>query len=153
MPTHRSLGALADRMNFVSKEFITRATQMVRRVALTVHQVVVVGTPVDTGRARSNWFVSFGSPVIRNEESPADQSASLGARKRQATQHAIDQGSPVIASWRLGAGDIYVANGVPYIGDLDRGTSRQAPTGMVKQAVIAGRRVLKQTKLLPPGTG
>lgn len=152
MPTHRSFGELAKRMNFVSKEFINNATRLVRSVALTVHQTVVIGTPVDTGRARSNWFVSFGSPVLKNEESPADQNASPGTRASQATQHALEQASPVIASWRLGAGDIYVSNGVPYVDELDKGSSRQAPSGMTQQAVLAGRRVLRETRLLPPGT-
>jgi hypothetical protein len=138
-------------MNFISAEFITRATQLMRSVALAVHQTVVVTTPVDTGRARSNWFVSFGSPVLTDNEPPGGDSVS--ARGRQAADQAFSQGRPVIASWRLGSGDIYVSNGVPYIGELDRGSSRQAPKGMSRQAILAGRRVLKETKLLPPGTG
>lgn len=153
MPTHRSFGEFANRMNFTSDHLVGQVQRMVRSVALAVHQTVVLGTPVDTGRARGNWFVSVGGAVFNNQDPTfVDQQASHSTRRRQATQHSLDQGAPVIATWRLGAGDIFVSNGVPYINSLDQGSSSQAPAGMVQRAVLAGRRVLKETKLLPPGT-
>ena len=153
MPTHRSFGQFANRMNFIAKEFADRTTRTVRSVALAVHQTAVLATPVDTGRSRSAWFASFGAPILRsNENPPVDQSANRGARQSQATRVALEQGLPVLASWRIGSGEIFISNGVPYIGELDRGSSRQAPHGMSKIAVQAGRRVLAQSRLLPPGT-
>ena len=67
-----------------------------------------LGTPIDTGWASSNWIPSVGSPVIRTFGNKANVStAAQGA------------GIAALAKWKIGKGNIYIANNVPYIGVLD----------------------------------
>lgn len=93
---------------------------MVRIAALAVDRKLVFRTPVDTGQARSNWLVGINAPTRQTEgvESP-------GA--------AIARASATIRASKPGD-TIYISNNLPYIGELNRGKSRQAPPGFVEQA-------------------
>lgn len=122
-----------ERMARRALKVIANVEKHVRRAALIADATVVQATPVDTGRARSNWNVSVGGPVFTNNE-PTDTSGSA----------AIAQGGEVIATWRVGGGPIFIANGLPYIERLDTGYSAQAPSGMSAQAVNAARAYLAQ---------
>jgi len=81
------------------------------------------GTPRDTRRATNGWNVSAGrspdftdpGPAARHSEPDDSFSATRGITR--------------------GTMDATVANGVPYITDLDDGTSQQAPAGFVRRAV------------------
>jgi hypothetical protein len=46
-------------------------------------------------------------------------------------------------TYKLNQGAIFITNNVPYIGNLDAGTSAQAPSGFVRQSILAG---IQQTK-------
>lgn len=101
-------------------------------------------TPVDTGKARSNWIVSLGSALIaiRAPFSPFASrhkhgaGGSLGETRNQA-------GVVWAASAVLGANktsqDVYIANNLPYIQRLNEGWSDQAPAGFIQAAVLTGR--------------
>lgn len=90
---------------------------------LIVLTSVVPRTPVDTGRARSNWLVGINAP--RRDAQPAlDQSG----------QGAIAEGRALIAAVRAGTIG-FVSNNLPYINSLNRGSSPQAPAGFVQHAV------------------
>ncbi len=95
-----------------------------RMVALELLGRVIQETPVDTGRARGNWNVSVG------REDPATND------ERRAPQ-ALQEGGAVIEGVKLGTrGDqVYVTNGLPYIGPLNNGHSQQAPRGYVQRIV------------------
>ena len=94
--------------------------KVVRRVAIAVDRKLVLRTPVDTGRARSNWLVGINSPVSGTTD-PVTQAAAIGAARAR-----------IVAS-RPGD-DIYISNNLPYIGRLNAGASRQAPPNFVEQA-------------------
>lgn len=79
------------------------------------------GTPVDTGHARACWIPSVGSPVF-SDPSGNDQSAH-------------DAGVGAVLSFKLGDGVLYVSNAAPYIGLLNRGTSKQAPAMFIEACV------------------
>jgi hypothetical protein len=113
--------------------------------ALVVDQSVVLGTPVDTGRARSNWRVSVGAPVADVIE-PYAPGKHLGRGEGANAQAAIQQGQAVIGSARSGK-PIYITNNVHYIGKLEEGHSPQNKE-FVKRAVAAGQRMLKKFTLL-----
>lgn len=92
-----------------------------RKVSLDVLARLIHRTPVDTGRARGNWQLAVGA-IPRGEIRPL--TAELIA------QEAI----PRLAV--LEAGDtVYISNNVPYIVPLERGSSRQAPNGMVRLTI------------------
>lgn len=101
-------------------------------------------TPVDTGRARSNWIVSLGSPV--RDERPPFFEGSKGSTGAQNAQVAIQEGSDTIQGRQLGQ-DIWISNNVKYIGKLNEGSSAQAPAGFVeaaiRRAVDAGIRAVR----------
>lgn len=119
---------------------------VVRKVALAVDQAVVLATPVDTGRARSNWRVSLGSPPTGVIE-PYAPGAKLGIGENANAAAAIAQAAGQVAQRREGQ-DIWISNNVPYIGLLNEGSSRQAPASFVEQAVAAGVSVVAGARVV-----
>jgi len=96
-----------------------RLLQVTRMIGIEVLKRVILKTPVDTGRARGNWFVSIG----------AASDAADGAEDKSG-QRSINAGSAVITGLTK-AQSIYLVNNLPYIGALENGHSSQAPVGMV----------------------
>lgn len=136
-----------------SRRIATRADSIqrnvdktVRRVALAADQAVVLGTPVDTGRARSNWRVSLGSPVFDTVE-PFAPGARLGLGEQANAQGAIAQGAAVIGARRDGQ-DIWISNNVPYIGALNDGSSDQAPANFVEAAIAQAVAVVRNARVV-----
>jgi len=109
------------------------ADTLVRKVALVADQAVVSGTPVDTGRARSNWIATLGAAPDTEIEPYVP--GELGSTAAANTQAAIDQAETVIAGYTSGQ-EIHITNNVPYIQDLNDGSSAQAPAGFVEEAVL-----------------
>jgi hypothetical protein len=132
----------AARMDRVGDQVENNAATVVRRAALAADQVVVLATPVDTGRARANWTTSVGAPTFTNKDPPPDPGGSALAQARE-----------VIGTWRPGLGSIYISNGVDYVQYLDEGSSAQAPEGMTSQGIAAARQVLRAARLLGENRG
>ena len=114
------------------------ASRAVRAAAVTVDQVAVVATPVDTGRARSNWLVGLDAAPSGTRD-PIDTSG----------QAAIAEAQKAIAGFSVDRNSsIHVVNNLDYIQELDNGSSAQAPNGMSARAIAAGRSVLRAARLL-----
>lgn len=128
-----SLDEFSRRIVVRARNVADNADRLVRRVALVADQAVVTATPVDTGRARSNWIVQIGGPATDAIEpySPGDR-GSTGAANVQA---ALDQGEAAIRDYRAGQ-EIHITNNLPYIGDLNKGSSAQAPENFVELSVL-----------------
>lgn len=82
--------------------------------------MIVRGTPVKDGYARGGWYVSVG-PSSGSAQRPPDK----------------DGGNTILAGVMSlrGAGafqDVFINNDVPYIRELEEGTSTQAPDGIVR---------------------
>jgi hypothetical protein len=122
------------------------ADRLIRKVALAVDQAVVHATPVDTGRARSNWIAQLGSPSseIREPYAPGD---GLGASEAANAQAATDQALSAIAQYRSGQ-EIHITNNLPYIQKLNDGHSAQAPENFVEQAIQAGINAIPGTRIV-----
>jgi len=114
----------------------TNTDLLVRRAALLVDQAIVLATPVDTGRARSNWRVSLGVSVPGVIE-PYSPGKKLGLGEGANAAAAISQAKTQILRRRNGQ-NIYITNNVLYIGDLNDGTSSQAGSNFVEKAIMAG---------------
>lgn len=96
------------------------ADQVFRIVATEVGQSVINLTPVDTGRALSNWNAGINSPddTYRETEDPLDSQTS----SRLASEFST-----------LKFGDTaYITNATPHIPFLEYGSSKQAPNGFVR---------------------
>jgi len=116
----QDLQALAQRTGLKMDTVIQKAT-------LDLFRSVVLKSPVDTGRFRANWNVSFGAPDASTSES-TDR-----ARALREVQKAL--------SFPTG-GVVSITNGLPYARRLEYGYSRQAPYGMVRYSVLEYRRFL-----------
>lgn len=103
----------------VLRERIAEVVQMAtQKIAMQCLRGVVLRTPVDTGRARSNWNVSLDGPDT--SEQGIDSAEGI-----------ISAGSSAILASKPYA-TIYISNGLPYITALEYGHSKQAPGGMVR---------------------
>jgi len=129
------LRQFAGRIRVIGKRIEKNADAMTRKVALAVDSAVVIATPVDTGRARSNWQVNLGGPAsgTRDALDPGKEGSTSGPN----AQAAIEQGQTEIAKYK-GGSSIHITNNLPYIGRLNDGWSAQAPSGFVEKAVLVG---------------
>jgi len=101
----------------------------VRKIVFDAFGMVTKKTPVDTGRARANWIVSVNSidrtVMLDGYGDPkgAHAGSSSPPSKPRAKTPSIKKGD--------GVNPIYITNSLDYIHDLENGTSKQAPNGMV----------------------
>lgn len=120
-----------------------------RLCALAVDQTVVLATPVDTGRARSNWLVSLGEAVdaVRVPYAPLPAGKDIGKFSETGNaQAAMEQGKGVIAQAKVEQA-IHVTNNLPYIQPLNEGHSAQAPAMFVEAAIQAGVAAVAGAKI------
>lgn len=97
--------------------------QQVRKICLQLLTNLVLKSPVDTGRFRSNWRVGLG-------ERPTT-TVAIGT-------NAATDGLAVLNRSELGT-PIYIVNNLPYAMRLEYGWSKQAPQGMARLAVASIR--------------
>lgn len=93
------------------------------------------GTPIDTGFARANWDASVGEAANRGTAG-GDETPDPGA--------AAERAQLSILEWKPGAGVIRLSNAAAYILPLEFGHSRQAPQGMIRQAVAAAQQIVDE---------
>ena len=96
------------------------ADEVFQIVATEVGRSVINLTPVDTGRALSNWNAGINAPddVYRETEDPLDDrtSARLAGEFKS-----------------LKFGDTaYITNATPHVPFLEYGSSKQAPNGFIR---------------------
>jgi len=105
---------------------------VVKKIAFQLHDDIVVRTPVDTGRARSNWNIAIGdNPDLSTKEEYAYHAAAASKKSVLTTMSVLDR--------------IWITNSLPYIEALENGHSQQAPAGMVKLAVMDIEKEINQT--------
>tara|TARA_R110002096_G_scaffold379758_2_gene573754 strand:- start:4227 stop:4613 length:387 start_codon:yes stop_codon:yes gene_type:complete len=87
-----------------------------RRTIKSIAKDTVAGSPIDTGRFKSNWNASLGSPDLAIDKT--------------------EGGGFIPVANKLRIGDIfYFVNNLPYALRLEFGYSDQAPSGMVRLAI------------------
>lgn len=137
------------RMAIRANRISGNTSRLVRRVAIVADQAVVSGTPVDTGRARSNWVAQVGanfSGVI--DAYVPGQGGSTGAQNIQA---ALDQAEAVISQYESGFDQfISISNNLPYIGELNNGSSAQAPANFVEIALAEAVAAINRSRIIDP---
>lgn len=122
----------------------TRVTQQVAKRAL---RTLVLNTPVDTGKARSNWRVGIGAPTSA-EIDPYVPGRKLGIGERANAAATIAAGNRRIDTSSPGRGNrlglaIYISNNVRYIDKLNSGSSLQHPGGFIDMAILESRLALR----------
>lgn len=102
-----------------------------RAVQLEALKGVVLTTPVDTGQARGGWDLTIGEPAAA---APGTLDKSGGVT--------IARGSAAVA--RIQAYSVsWLANLLPYIVELEGGSSKQAPRGIVAVTVARIRAMFE----------
>lgn len=111
----------SDLQQFAKKTRITM-TKIVKKVAIDMTAEIVQKTPVDTGHARSNWFLGKALTGAIDTKDSKNGSPSI-ARAASFAQNVV-------------FGDVfYIHNNVHYVWNLEYGSSRQAPQGMARITV------------------
>jgi|SRR5882672_3001350 len=101
-------------------ELRAQVADAAKALTLGVAAELTEACPVKTGHARRNFVPSISAPGT-GEDDGAAQTA----------------GTESVLSYRIGDGDLYVVNNVPYIGQLILGSSIQAPAGWDLVAIDA----------------
>lgn len=99
---------------------LTRTVEMaVKALTLEIDARLRRATPVDTGHARANWVPSIGAPHTGEVQGNG----------------AHESGVARIVAFKLGDGPTFISNNVPYLGRLNDGHSKQAPSGFIERAI------------------
>lgn len=123
----------------VSKNFMktvrTNSSKEIRENVFELFRRIILKTPVKTGTAQANWQINISRPGKRKVK----YSGNPGAAKTQA----LNEGLEKLSTVQLGR-TIYIFNNLPYIGELEHGSSKiQAPAGMVQVSLNELRTLFK----------
>lgn len=124
-------------IRFVIGALTSFTEKHVKVIALDAVANLVEDTPRKTGWARANWIPSIGVSSALDGTAPAQDDSGQIAARAQARESGIAQ---IVTSYTLGAGRIFITNGVPYLPALNDGTSSQAPAGFVQAAILRAVR-------------
>ncbi len=132
----QTITEFARRMKIRGDHIPIGTSNLIRKMALSIDQQIVKRTPVDTGRARSNWIVNVGSAAAETVE-PFLPDGNAGA-----TRGALAQAQQAIASAPAFTKEIHITNNLSYIGELNNGSSAQAPKNFVELGIRDGSRIV-----------
>lgn len=116
-------------MRSATKRIEDAHNKIARAATLDFFSGTIKDTPVDTGRARGGWTTGVGTE-------PAASPERLDTSGSAAT-------SEVVAKTPQGAGqEVFMINSLPYIEELENGSSQQAPSGMVRRNLARVQRIV-----------
>ena len=134
-------GFSADLDKFAKKVGVDTHTA-VKKLALDIFSDIVHLTPVDTGYAQVNWFISIGRRV--GGITPGGKRASFRRKSGgSASANAIGRAAAKVEEANPGQ-VIWLQNNVPYIQMLEAGSSKQAPSGMVALSLVNWKERLRR---------
>ena len=120
-------------VDHIAHRFEGDLDKTVRAISLELFTLLLIRSPVDTGRFRGNWLVSF-------DDWPGGDGGGFGAsvrdggdreaNARSAQEHAMRQASK-FSKGKAGV-KVLMVNNVPYSVELELGSSQQAPHGVVR---------------------
>lgn len=117
-----------------NKKVVQATNVSISRTAIKAIENLIATTPVDTGLARRNWLTSVSMPRddIREDNITNPQVAVTEALSTLTGYNAFVDG------------DIWISNNLPYIEELNRGSSVKAPAGFVEAEVNSAARFVQQ---------
>jgi hypothetical protein len=109
----------------------------IRTVLFAAYQEILVGSPVDTGRFRSNWMLSLGAPSDKTVE-------AITAYEKEQPMTSAEATNIKDTLSKLGDGhsSVFISNNLPYARRLEEGHSTQNE-GFVERAVANATNRLK----------
>jgi hypothetical protein len=136
-----------DDLDKFQRKTVSKMDQVVRKVSLELLGRVVLKSPVDSGRFRSNWQVSIGTRPSGTVSYAGTETIGERAGNKGPVYEATIAKSRGIANTANAGDTIYIANNLPYAMRLEEGYSGQAPAGMVTLAVQEFAATLKRIGL------
>lgn len=127
-------GFEADLKKF-GKQLGIRTEVVIKKVVLDLFTKIVKKTPVDTGRARASWVIGVENP----DNSPI---LSPSFTASQASAFALSELSELSRVTPFST--VFISNSLPYIEELENGSSDQSPSGMVAVSLAEVERGLKR---------
>jgi hypothetical protein len=115
-------------MDTAASELRKKLLQQIRGVALQGFSEIIQGSPVDTGRFRSNWQASLGSRPTGEVETTPYQ------KNQPATLEEVQKINSELKGLGETESNIYFTNNLPYAEPLEKGHSSQNQ-GFVARAV------------------
>lgn len=125
--------------------------RLVQTAAMTVQETVARNTPVDTGKARSNWRVSINSLLFGETNAYAPYPKRSGPKLGETSNAnaAIAQGYSRIRRFNVVRhGTVVVQNNSPYIGKLNDGTQSAQASNFVELAVVTTLAKIKSMRVI-----
>ena len=108
---------------------------VMRQVSMKLFSAIILGSPVDTGRFRNNWFAATGP-------TPSRETTTYTGKQGTA---AINRVSRVIGESRgMGWTELTLTNNLPYAQRLEYGWSKQAPVGMVRVNIARFQQLINE---------
>lgn len=96
--------------------------EQIGKIGIEAATEIVNRTPVLSGKARRNWMTTVGGKTgATTEATDPTGGAAIGDARTAVANYGADGKFPPIT----------VQNNLPYIGKLENGYSKQAPSGMV----------------------
>lgn len=126
----------ADRMEQKGKNVDASINRALVRYAVDIVTEVARATPSLSGRAASNWNVGVGNRPAGYRDNPFHNNGA---------DESIDNARQALAGYNGGV--IYIVNNVPYIAELNRGSSHKAPAMFVQAGISRATYKFKSYKL------
>ena len=147
MAVHKTFKSLGDAIGRYGKTIEQQANRVVYETATDIAHNIIRATPVDTGRARSNWIPRIGGPSSHTRN-PFAPGRHLGVGESGNARAALANATAVFSQRKPGGGPLYLTNNLKYIARLNEGYSKQAPSGFVQTSIQSALTTLTKQKLL-----
>lgn len=122
-------------LRIISEGIDVAIENVVKAVTLGITDELIETTPVDVGWARANWVPSIGAPAPGSPIARSTQEREAAAPGAQASQAA---GIASVAGYKLNRGAVFISNNVPYLKELNEGSSQQAPANFIEASIDRG---------------
>lgn len=114
-------------------------SRVVTKTVLDLFGNIIVRSPVDKGSYRASHGIANHDPhpeeaVVRLSETGSEKSKAGEIARKKARAW----------TWEIGMGDIFLFNNLPYAEPLENGHSKQAPSGIYRQAMTEITGVMKK---------
>ena len=113
------------------KKVENRTKAVLQKTALDIDRGVVLSTPVDTGQARGGWNVGVNN--VNLKQTGNDKTGQKTIRENQQQIQRAEHSDTV-----------YISNNVGHIEFLEKGSSTQAPNGMVAKTLRRFPQIVRE---------
>ncbi len=126
------MGEFSLSLNNITAKINNSVEDTVKGAVFELTKNIIYKSPVDSGRFRGNWQVSFNNPI----DSVLDTLDKSGDETVSKVGSEINTNKVPMAYW--------INNNLPYAEKLEYGWSKQAPQGFVRQNILRINQLIKK---------